>query len=92
MTRCARLQQKRYETDAKERLLAAVETAAGDIKVDDARRQAITKGAKEKDLVHSGLEDTMSVAYHLIREKSKKDVCAISPPPYSDVMIPHCSP
>ena len=65
--------QKRYETDAKERLLAAVETAAGDIKVDDARRQAITKGAKEKDLVHSGLEDTMSVAYHLIREKSKKD-------------------
>jgi glutamate dehydrogenase (NAD(P)+) len=63
---------KRFEQTAYERMLRAVETATGK-SFSETERQAIAHGADEIDLVNSGLEETMIVAYDRIREIWKKD-------------------
>ena len=37
----------------------------------DAERRALAQGSEEQDIVNSGLEETMVVAYHAIREDWK---------------------
>ncbi|MFQ5803088.1 MAG: Glu/Leu/Phe/Val dehydrogenase [Candidatus Methylomirabilales bacterium] len=63
---------KRFEQTAHERMLRAVETATGKT-FSEKERQTIARGADEIDLVNSGLEETMIVAYDRIREIWKKD-------------------
>ena len=59
--------EKHFQEDAFSRLLGAVTTATGR-QFDDAERKTIARGAEELDLVNSGLEDTMTTAYHRLRE------------------------
>ncbi len=54
--------EKRYEEGAFRRMLAAVEKSTGKHFPEEEAR-AITEGASEKDLVYSGLEESMSDAY-----------------------------
>jgi glutamate dehydrogenase (NAD(P)+) len=63
--------QKRFEQGAYGRLLEAVEEVAGR-KFTAAEIERVTHGASEEDLVNSGLEETMSSAYHPIREQWKQ--------------------
>lgn len=59
--------EKRFDEKAFSRLLGAVSSATG--KQFSGEEQAdITRGAEELDLVNSGLEDTMSTAYHRLWE------------------------
>jgi glutamate dehydrogenase (NAD(P)+) len=59
--------EKRFDEKAFTRLLGAVSSATG--KQFSGQEQAdITHGAEELDLVNSGLEDTMSTAYHRLWE------------------------
>lgn len=58
---------KRFETTAYDRILKAVETATGK-RFSEQERKAVAHGADEIDLVNSGLEETMAVAYQQIRE------------------------
>ncbi len=58
---------KRFESTAFDRILQAVETATGK-RFSQQEREAVTRGADEIDLVNSGLEETMAVAYDQIRE------------------------
>ena len=63
--------QKRFEQGAYGRLLEAVEDVTGrKFTADEIER--VTHGASEEDLVNSGLEETMSSAYHPIREQWKQ--------------------
>jgi glutamate dehydrogenase (NAD(P)+) len=59
--------EKRYEEGAFRRLLQAIEQSTGK-KFPEEEARAITEGASEEDLVYSGLEESMSVAYHQLRE------------------------
>lgn len=59
--------EKRFDEKAFGRLLDAV-TTASTRSFSAQERADITRGAEELDLVNSGLEDTMSVAYHRLRE------------------------
>ncbi|MES1243646.1 MAG: Glu/Leu/Phe/Val dehydrogenase [Acidobacteriota bacterium] len=59
--------ERHFQEDAFGRLLGAVTTATGR-QFDDAERKTIARGAEELDLVNSGLEDTMTTAYHRLRE------------------------
>jgi glutamate dehydrogenase (NAD(P)+) len=61
---------KRFEQTAFENMLRAVETATGK-NFSETERQVIARGADEIDLVNSGLEETMIVAYNEIRETWK---------------------
>lgn len=63
---------RRFEQTAFERMLRAVEAATGK-SFSEAERRVIAYGADELDLVNSGLEETMVLAYHHIREIWKKD-------------------
>ncbi len=54
--------QKRFEQGAYRRLLEAVERVTGKQFTDSEMRQ-FTRGASEEDLVNSGLEETMVIAY-----------------------------
>jgi glutamate dehydrogenase (NAD(P)+) len=58
---------KRYEESADRRMLKAIEMATGK-QFTDAEREMIVYGADELDLVNSGLEETMVVGYHEIRQ------------------------
>jgi glutamate dehydrogenase (NAD(P)+) len=58
---------KRFEQTTVENMLRVVEKATGK-KLSDAEIRAIARGADEIDLVNSGLEETMAVAYQQIRE------------------------
>lgn len=58
--------QKRFEEGAFRRLVKAVEDAAGK-SFSNEERLILTKGASEEDLVISGLEETMALAFHNIR-------------------------
>ena len=49
-------------------ILDAIEGASG-TKVSDASAKLINRGADEKDLVYSGLEETMITAYDNIRNR-----------------------
>jgi glutamate dehydrogenase (NAD(P)+) len=63
---------KRFETTAYDRILKAVETATGK-RFSEQERKAVAHGADEIDLVNSGLEETMAVAYQQIREVWKNN-------------------
>ena len=63
---------KRFETTSNEKLLRVIEENTGR-KLSDSERRAVVRGADEIDLVNSGLEETMAVAYNQIREVWKAD-------------------
>ena len=58
---------KRYEESEDRRLLQAIEVATGH-KFSDTQKLSFVHGAEELDLVNSGLEETMAVAYNEILE------------------------
>ena len=59
--------QKRFEQGAYRRLLQAVERVTAK-QFTDSELQSFTRGASEEDLVNSGLEETMIMAYQQIRD------------------------
>lgn len=59
--------QRRWQSHAYKDLLSKMESMTGERFPVDVRRN-FTLGPSEEDLVNSGLEETMSVAYHEIRE------------------------
>jgi glutamate dehydrogenase (NAD(P)+) len=59
--------EKRYEEGAYRRLLQAIEQSTGK-QFSEADARAFTEGATEEDLVYSGLEESMSAAFHQLRE------------------------
>jgi glutamate dehydrogenase (NAD(P)+) len=63
---------KRFDQGTFENMLRVVEDSTGK-KLSDAEIKKIARGADEIDLVNSGLEETMAVAYHQIREMWKAD-------------------
>ena len=63
--------EKRLEERDEAGLVRAIETLTGKSLPDDHRR-AVIHGAEEHDIVNSGLEDTMIVAYHAIRDALKQ--------------------
>jgi glutamate dehydrogenase (NAD(P)+) len=63
---------KRFEQTSFERLLRVIEENTGRT-LSDAERKTVARGADEIDLVNSGLEESMAVAYHQIREVWKSD-------------------
>jgi len=62
---------RRFEQGAFERILGAVQKMTGKV-LTDAEMKVLARGGDEEDLVNSGLEDTMIVAYHEIREVWKQ--------------------
>lgn len=65
---------KRYDELVNKTLVGAIEKAVGK-EIDAKAKQIITHGAEEEDLVNSGLEETMVMAYNEIRDtwrESKK--------------------
>ena len=63
---------KRFDQTTFENMLRVVETATGR-KLSDDEIKRIARGADEIDLVNSGLEETMAVAYHQIHEIWRAD-------------------
>jgi len=63
---------KRFDQTTYENLLRAVEDATGR-KLSGEEKTTIARGADEIDLVNSGLQETMFVAYNEIREIWKQD-------------------
>ncbi len=63
--------QKRFEEGAYERLLYAVQQVGG-APLSEEEKAKFTHAADEEDLVNSGLEETMAVAYHEIWETRKR--------------------
>ena len=63
--------QKRFEEGAYKRLLDAVEQV-GDTRFSEEERAKFTRAAGEEDLVNSGLEETMAVAYREVWETRKR--------------------
>jgi glutamate dehydrogenase (NAD(P)+) len=61
---------KRFEENSANDILKMVEEMTGK-KATDVQRKTIIQGAGEKDLVYSGLEETMINAYHEIRHTYK---------------------
>ncbi|MGI8544908.1 MAG: Glu/Leu/Phe/Val family dehydrogenase [Aridibacter sp.] len=61
---------KRFEQGAYDRILNIVERHT-ERSLSKEERQLVARGADEADLVYSGLEETMSVAYNQIREIQK---------------------
>jgi glutamate dehydrogenase (NAD(P)+) len=64
--------QKRLEERGEANLIRAVETLTGKMLTED-QRKALVQGAEEQDIVNSGLEETMIVAYHAIRDEMKQN-------------------
>jgi glutamate dehydrogenase (NAD(P)+) len=62
--------QKRREENEEARLIRAIEKLTGK-SLSDEERKLLVHGADEADIVNSGLEETMVVAYHQIRETLK---------------------
>ncbi len=63
---------KRYEQASELRMLRAIEVATGK-KFSETERELLVRGPDELDLVNSGLEDTMVMAYQRLREIWKRD-------------------
>src|SRR5690606_39785875 len=59
--------ERRYEMQKFKVLLENIETATGDLFTED-QKHLIVKGASERDLVISGLEDIMVSTYHSMNE------------------------
>jgi len=64
--------EKRFHEYSSHRMFDAIEKSS-DIKVSDKDKAIAAQGAKEKDLVYSGLEETMIGAYQAIRDEWKKN-------------------
>jgi glutamate dehydrogenase (NAD(P)+) len=64
--------EKRLEENDEARFVRALETLTGKVLSDDEKRLLI-HGSDEADIVNSGLEETMVVAYHQIREALKRE-------------------
>lgn len=62
---------KRYDELNNLRLVQAIEKATNTTLSEEVRKK-IVKGASERDLVLSGLEDTMVTSYHSVRETLKQ--------------------
>ncbi len=62
---------KRAEEASHRQMIEALEETTGK-HLSDARRQLLEHGADEIDLVHSGLEDSMIVAYHTMRDAMRE--------------------
>lgn len=58
--------EKRFEEMSAGRMVKSIERATGK-PMSDSERKLLVKGAEEEDIVNSGLEETMSVAYMQIR-------------------------
>jgi len=66
--------EKRYDMKKYDILLESIEKATGD-SFSDEQKELIVKGASERDLVNSGLEETMVTAYHHMNGvKKEKDI------------------
>lgn len=63
---------KRFEQTSFEKLLRVIEENTGR-KLSETERKTVARGADEIDLVNSGLEESMAVAYNQIREIWKSD-------------------
>ena len=63
---------KRFEQTSFENLLRVVEESTGR-RLSDVERKGVARGADEIDLVNSGLEESMAIAYNQIREIWKSD-------------------
>ncbi|MBK6265470.1 Glu/Leu/Phe/Val dehydrogenase [Marivirga sp. S37H4] len=63
--------EKRYDMQKYKLLLESIEHATGD-KFSNEQVDLIVKGASERDLVNSGLEETMVTAYHELNAKRKE--------------------
>jgi glutamate dehydrogenase (NAD(P)+) len=63
---------KRFEQTSFENLLRVVEESTGR-RLSDSERKGVARGADEIDLVNSGLEESMAIAYNQIREVWKSD-------------------
>ena len=59
--------EKRYDALNNQRLVEAIESSSGN-SLTSIQRNSIVRGADERDLVQSGLEETMITAYNEIRE------------------------
>lgn len=59
--------QKRHEEETLRRVLGAVEGATGK-RFTESEMKSLSDGASEEDLVYSGLEESMIVAYHQLRD------------------------
>jgi glutamate dehydrogenase (NAD(P)+) len=64
--------EKRLEERGEAGLVRAIETLTGKSLSDDEKR-VLVHGADEQDIVNSGLEETMIVAYHSIRDALMRD-------------------
>jgi glutamate dehydrogenase (NAD(P)+) len=64
--------QKRLEERDEANFVRAIERLTGKTVSDDERRMLVN-GPGEEDIVNSGLEETMVVAYHGVREMLKKE-------------------
>jgi len=58
--------EKRFEETSATRMLRSIESLTGK-QLSEAERKIVVRGADEEDLVNSGLEETMSVAFQQIR-------------------------
>jgi glutamate dehydrogenase (NAD(P)+) len=63
--------EKRLEEADEARFVRALESLTGK-RIDDEERRLLVHGADEQDIVNSGLEETMVVAYHAIRDALKQ--------------------
>jgi glutamate dehydrogenase (NAD(P)+) len=64
----------RYDMEKYRKLMKTIENATGEAFTDE-EKDALIKGASERDLVLSGLEETMVTAYHDMNQKRKeKDI------------------
>ncbi|SNS22647.1 glutamate dehydrogenase (NAD(P)+) [Belliella buryatensis] len=63
--------EKRYDMEKYRKLLGTIENATGE-QFTDLEKDALIRGASERDLVLSGLEETMVEAYHAMN-KTRKD-------------------
>jgi glutamate dehydrogenase (NAD(P)+) len=61
---------KRYEESASKNMISVVEELTGKAAT-EVQKSLVERGADEKDLVYSGLEETMISAYHDIRNEFK---------------------
>ncbi len=62
---------KRYEKIKNQQMVDAIEQASG-VKLSKEQKRKLVHGAEEKDIVYSGLEETIVVAYHNIRNLMKE--------------------
>jgi glutamate dehydrogenase (NAD(P)+) len=64
--------EKRFEEMSAGRMVKSIESATGK-NLSDTEKKLLVRGADEEDLVNSGLEETMSVAYQQIMAVQRKN-------------------